>query len=210
MFFSLLPYCFRGSIALYVLLDFLTHVQAKIRMIVRGVVASGGRIYVCRTTTCCSLETMSWWYHCSTIISICMLDYFVLMILWCIVFYCVVWKLHFMFVFVFVLLWAPYLFCRLPTAQARSEIYWNISRGAWWPETNIIFGLNYNWDYGCAAERKEGNFSVNVEWSRWNRYNHQGSLDLCLLILNHFRFTGNTAVLAKYTPILESGVLTFI
>lgn len=93
----------------------------------------------------------------------------------------------------------------LPLALGRSEVYWNETGAAYWPETQTIIGLSYNNNgYGCPGSRDQ--FYVGVPQSRWNRYNVNGGLDLSMMILDHYAYTQDMTILKKYLPIVEAVV----
>jgi len=94
----------------------------------------------------------------------------------------------------------------LPIAQARTVTYFNIT-GAFWPETNVLFSLYYNSDYGCPGSRN--GFPPSIPQTRWNRYNYQGGLDLSLLILEHFSHTKDVSTFKKYQEIIRSVIMFY-
>jgi len=87
----------------------------------------------------------------------------------------------------------------LPIALARSPIYFNTT-GAFWPETQVIFGTFYDSDYGC----NRNGLPTGIPDTRWNRYNYQGGLDLSMLILYHYIYFQDANALRKYLPIVTS------
>lgn len=93
----------------------------------------------------------------------------------------------------------------LPLALLRNPIYFN-STGAFFPETQVIFGTFYDTDYGCPGGRN--GLPVGIPSTRWNRYNYQGGLDLSLLILDHYTYSQDQNVLKRYLPIV-TGVIEF-
>ena len=98
----------------------------------------------------------------------------------------------------------------LPIARAKTKAYFGFT-GAWWPEyTQVFYGTEhpdgkvplygYRSGVNCSA-RNLGNQGCSCTscaeeppiWhsdDRWNGYNRQGSLDLSLLILDHYAYTG--------------------
>jgi len=90
----------------------------------------------------------------------------------------------------------------LPLAIYRSEIYFNISGGAFWPETQVIFGTYYDSDYGCGSARN--GFPTSIPNSRWNRYNYQGGLDLSMLIIDHYNYFQDTNIFKRYLPVVTA------
>eukprot|EP01121_Diplochlamys_sp_Union-15-3_P008096 TRINITY_DN2122_c0_g1_i1.p1 TRINITY_DN2122_c0_g1~~TRINITY_DN2122_c0_g1_i1.p1 ORF type:complete len:765 (+),score=128.25 TRINITY_DN2122_c0_g1_i1:101-2395(+) len=87
----------------------------------------------------------------------------------------------------------------LDMALKRTEIYFKHS-GAFWPETQQIFGIYYPSDYGCSRS----GFPVGIPQTRWNRYNFQGGLDLSLLILDHWTYGQDNVTFLNYLPIITS------
>ena len=94
-----------------------------------------------------------------------------------------------------------------PLAQQRNRIYFNQS-GAYWPEyTHPLIGTEHTQSYGCGRAGKT-NPPIGYDEDRWNHYNFQGSLDLCLFILDHFQYTQDQARFNKFLPVIDD-VLSF-
>lgn len=92
----------------------------------------------------------------------------------------------------------------LPLAQGRTQVYFGYA-GAFWPETQTIFGTyNQASGYGCAGQR--AGFPPSTPESRWNRYNFQGGLDLTSLLLEHWAYYRNATLLTKYLPLADAVV----
>ena len=87
----------------------------------------------------------------------------------------------------------------VPIAEQRTRSYFGFE-GIWWPEyTHVFYGtphpggrgiplFGYRGMQGCTAS-----FPGEPDWhsdDTWNGYNRQGSLDLSLMILDHFAYSG--------------------
>eukprot|EP01051_Picozoa_sp_SAG22_P007491 SAG22_NODE_529_length_9428_cov_2.691178_8_plen_466_part_00 len=87
----------------------------------------------------------------------------------------------------------------VPIARQRTRSYFGFE-GIWWPEyTHVFYGtphpggrgiplFGYRAMAGCTAQ-----FTGEPDWhseDTWNGYNRQGSLDLSLMILDHWAYTG--------------------
>ena len=98
----------------------------------------------------------------------------------------------------------------LPIARERTKAYFGFS-GAWWPEyTQVFYGTEHPdggvplYGYRSGVNCSARNMSIQgcscsscdeepPLWhsdDRWNGYNRQGSLDLSLMILDHYAYTG--------------------
>ena len=86
----------------------------------------------------------------------------------------------------------------VPIARQRTRSYFGFE-GIWWPEyTQVFYGTphpgghypfsGYRTGAGCTPQ-----FPGEPDWhsdDKWNGYNRQGSLDLSLMILDHWAYTG--------------------
>ena len=77
-----------------------------------------------------------------------------------------------------------------PICAARAEIY-NKVKGVYFPETMTMFGTYSNADYGWNRKGHEPNEVV----SPWWRYAWQQGLELLVLMLDYYEYTGDTAFL---------------
>lgn len=93
----------------------------------------------------------------------------------------------------------------LPVVSARTKSYFGFD-GIWWPEyTHPLYGTTHPASYGCnrgggADKDKQPIWHSN---DRWNGYNRQGSLDLSLMILDHYAYTGDTGYLGIPVGVVE-------
>ena len=80
----------------------------------------------------------------------------------------------------------------LPVVRARTRRYFGFD-GLWWPEyTHPLYGTTHPNSYGCNREGGKSTTKGEPVWhseDRWNGYNRQGSLDLSLMILDHYAYT---------------------
>ena len=98
----------------------------------------------------------------------------------------------------------------VPVARARTLAYFGCD-GIWWPEyTTLFYGTTHPTSYragpGCTPQ-----YPGEPTWhsdDRWNGYNRQGSLDLSLMILDHFAYTNGSAESASLLQI-PFGVVQF-
>lgn len=94
----------------------------------------------------------------------------------------------------------------LPLATARARQYFGIS-GAFWPEyTHTLFGTTHPASYGCDRAGKTAPEPIWYSEDRWNHYNIQGGLDLSLFVLDHYTWTGDLKLLARFLPIVKAVV----
>jgi len=86
----------------------------------------------------------------------------------------------------------------LPVVAARTKAYFGFT-GFWWPEyTHPLYGTTHPASYGCNRAGGGGGAAAGPIWhseDRWNGYNRQGSLDLSLMILDHYAHTGQSGYL---------------
>lgn len=94
----------------------------------------------------------------------------------------------------------------LALARARTRIYYprfTAGAPAFWSEYTSLFGSTHAGSYGC---NRAGTTSPPIWYSddRWNHYNTQGGLDLSLLILDHYAYTGDVTTLQGLLPVVAS------
>eukprot|EP01049_Picozoa_sp_SAG25_P010146 SAG25_NODE_1079_length_4095_cov_1.941191_3_plen_664_part_00 len=87
----------------------------------------------------------------------------------------------------------------VPIARQRTRSYFGFE-GIWWPEyTHVFFGTPHPGGRGIPLFGYRANFSCQPQFvgepdwhsdDTWNGYNRQGSLDLSLMILDHWAYTG--------------------
>jgi hypothetical protein len=96
----------------------------------------------------------------------------------------------------------------LPVVRSRTRAYFGFD-GYWWPEyTHPLYGTTHPASYGCGRAVNSSVAATSTEigqiyveqvqgpeptWhsqDRWNGFNRQGSLDLSLMILDHYAHTG--------------------
>ena len=94
----------------------------------------------------------------------------------------------------------------LPVVAARTKAYFGFS-GFWWPEyTHPLYGTTHPASYGCNRAGGGGGAAAGPIWhseDRWNGYNRQGSLDLSLMILDHYAHTGQSGYLGIPVGVVE-------
>jgi len=92
----------------------------------------------------------------------------------------------------------------LPVAKAMAEAYYGHG-GAFFPETMYFWGTYNNDNYGWDRSGLEDGYTANG----WIRYYWQGGLELSLIMLDYYAFTGD-AVFAERTLVpFVSSILTF-
>ena len=99
----------------------------------------------------------------------------------------------------------------LPLLERRTPLAFNHS-GIYITETSTLFGLYDPCDYGkSAAERTPADVPFGYEESRWTRFDFGGDgglPELCMMLLDHYLYTLDDTMMAKYLPLL-SGTLDF-
>ena len=76
----------------------------------------------------------------------------------------------------------------IPVVKARTRAYFGFD-GLWWPEyTHAFYGTTHPSSYGCDSAPRRAEPAWYSE-DQWNGYNRQGSLDLSLLVLDHWAYT---------------------
>eukprot|EP01044_Picomonas_judraskeda_P000025 COSAG03_NODE_2_length_28887_cov_60.449825_10_plen_630_part_00 len=94
----------------------------------------------------------------------------------------------------------------LPIAEARTRRYFGFD-GIWWPEyTHPLYGTTHPASYGCGRGSAAASKDTQPVWHSedpWNGYNRQGSLDLSLMILDHYAYTGATTYLGIPIGVVE-------
>jgi Domain of unknown function (DUF5703) len=96
----------------------------------------------------------------------------------------------------------------VPLAQARSRIYFGHD-GAFFPETTSKFGTYSNGQFGWDSCKPASNGTYMPNVNRWIRYHFTGALELVLLMLDDFSYTGNMRVAEKYLVPIASSVTQF-
>lgn len=91
---------------------------------------------------------------------------------------------------------------QLPFSQAKTQVYYNFTGGAaFWDEYNSFFGTVHSQSYGCGrAGKTDPPIWYNAD--QWNHYNWQGGLDLSLMVLDHYAYTGDVDAAGRYLPLV--------
>lgn len=95
-----------------------------------------------------------------------------------------------------------YYWNMIPFASQRTLANFNHT-GVYWTETTTVFGSHAPWDYGCEGKRPEG-YPV---WLETDDYIHLdyagdgGTLEIALMVLDAYLYTGNLTMLQQYLPI---------
>ena len=90
----------------------------------------------------------------------------------------------------------------LPVQQLRTMAYYNHT-GAYYDETIMMYGLVSDAGFGYTCDG-----TPHIHNNRWIRYHWDGALELCVLMVDFYRYTQNDAfvhdtLLPVCTPILE-------
>ena len=92
----------------------------------------------------------------------------------------------------------------LPLAKERTRIYYS-HNGAYFPETMYFWGTYVNDNYGWEREGLDPGTTVN----QYIRYEWQGGIELVMMMLDYYDYTGDDAFLSeKLLPFAEE-ILTF-
>lgn len=94
----------------------------------------------------------------------------------------------------------------LPLAKARTQEYFGHD-GAFWDEYTNEIGVTHPSSYGCGRAGKTDP-PIGYSGDEWNHYNLQGSLDLSMMMLDHYAMTGDVTKLARYFTVIDA-VLEF-
>jgi len=98
----------------------------------------------------------------------------------------------------------------VPIAQERTRAYFGFD-GIWWPEyTSVFYGTTHPTSFrsGSGCSPAVPGEPVWHSDDPWNGYNRQGSLDLSLLILDYFAYSGSDEVATSLLQI-PYGVVEF-
>ncbi|KAF4653744.1 hypothetical protein FOZ61_008730 [Perkinsus olseni] len=94
-------------------------------------------------------------------------------------------------------------------AKMKTQVYYPNMTGpvAYWDEYNHpLLGSTHPMSYGCGREGRALGLPVWYSLDPPNHYNLQGGLDLGMLILDHFAWTGDAAALARNLPVVDAVV----
>jgi alpha-L-fucosidase 2 len=92
----------------------------------------------------------------------------------------------------------------LPLRKSATQIYYK-HEGAFYPETMNFWGTYSNGDYGC--DRKD--FADGYTQNPYIRYYWSGGLELSMMMLDYYSFTGSTSFAIDTLVPLASEILTF-
>lgn len=91
-----------------------------------------------------------------------------------------------------------------PFAKARTRAYFNHD-GAFFPETLYFWGAYANDNYGYARE----GLSPGITENRYIRYYYDGALELVLLMLAYYHYTGDETFVREYMTPFADAVIRF-
>jgi hypothetical protein len=92
----------------------------------------------------------------------------------------------------------------LPYQMLRTREYFGHD-GAYWPEAGAIWGANFLTD-NCNRNYTPPNKPIFLPGSGYNAYNYQQSLDLGLLVMDHYAYFDDSVYLKKYFPLVAAGL----